>query len=148
LAGAKDLSYSLQQPDTSSLVIRQNNNYNKFFPSVAAFVHVYGRDYYSSVLSALTFGISTNPAGLEQTSFYAGGSLMFRNSMLKRIIISGGLAAVNVNYLKNTYQTDYTYTAKNFKNYTNLKALKEEDLVERKFRTGWFVSVSYNLSKK
>lgn len=68
--------------------------------------------------------------------------------MLKRIIISGGLAAANVNYLKNTYQTDYTYTAKNFKNYTNLKALKDEDLVERKFRTGWFVSVSYNLSKK
>ncbi len=148
LAGAKDRSYSLQQPDTSSLVIRQNNNYNKFFPSVAAFIHVYGRNYYRSVLPALTFGISTNPAGLEQTSFYAGGSLMFRNSMLKRIIISGGLAAANVNYLKNTYQTDYTYTAKNFKNYTNLKALKDEDLVERKFRTGWFVSVSYNLSKK
>jgi len=148
LAGAKDRSYSLQQPDTSSLVIRQNNNYNKFSPSVAAFVHVYDRDYYRSVLPALTFGISTNPAGLEQTSFYAGGSLMFRNSMLKRIIISGGLAAANVNYLKNTYQTDYTYTAKNFKNYTNLKALKDEDLVERKFRTGWFVSVSYNLSKK
>ncbi len=148
LAGAKDRSYSLQQPDTSALIIRQNNNYNKFFPSVAAFIHVYGRDYYRSVLPALTFGISTNPAGLEQTSFYAGGSLMFRNSMLKRIIISGGLAAANVNYLKNTYQTDYTYTAKNFKNYTNLKALKDEDLVERKFRTGWFVSVSYNLSKK
>jgi len=109
------------------LVIRQNNNYNKFFPSVAAFIHVYGRNYYRSVLPALTFGISTNPAGLEQTSFYAGGSLMFRNSMLKRIIISGGLAAAN---------------------YTNLKALKDEDLVERKFRTGWFVSVSYNLSKK
>jgi len=148
LAGAKDRSYSLQQPDASSLVIRQNSNYNQFFPSVAAFIHVYGRDYYHSVLPALSFGISTNPAGLEQTSFYSGGSLMFRNSMLKRIILSGGLAAANVNYLKNVYQTGYTYTAGNFKNYTNLQALKDEDLIERKFRLGWFVSVSYNLSSK
>ncbi len=148
LGGAKDHSYSLQRQDTSSLTIRKNPNYNKFFPSVAAFIHVYGRDYYRSLLPALTFGISTNPAGLEQTSFYAGGSLMFRNSMLKRIVLSGGLAAANVNYLKNTYQTDYTYTATNFKNYTNLKALKDEDLIERKFRLGWFVSVSYNLSSK
>lgn len=149
LAGAKDRSYSLQQPDASSLVIRQNSNYNQFFPSVAAFIHVYGRDYYrSSMLPALSFGISTNPAGLEQTSFYSGGSLMFRNSILKRILLSGGLAAANVNYLKNTYQTDYTYTTSNFKNYTNLQALKDEDLIERKFRLGWFVSVSYNLSSK
>lgn len=148
LGGAKDRSYSLQQPDTSSLIIHQNKNYNQFFPSVAAFIHIYGRDYYHSVLPALSFGISTNPAGLEQTSFYAGGSLMFRNSLLKRIILSSGLAAANVNYLKNTYQTDQTYTKSNFRNYTNLQALKDEDFVERKFRAGWFVSVSYNLSKK
>ena len=126
---------------TDTLQIREGQITNRFRPLVAAYGHAYFNvKWLNCFTPAITLGVSTNPSDLIDASFMAGLSLIFGQQ--NRFIATFGVAGSGVDYLKGKYSLNTNYAKSRFDN------IPEADLVEKTFRVGTFLGVSYNLSKK
>ncbi len=122
-----------------SFYIRKNDQRNQFLPAIAAFMHIY-RKCPCDPQFAYTFGLSTNPTDLSTTTFYTGGSLVLTSDRL--FILTAGVAGGLADRLVAKYTRDGLYS------YADHTGLQDKDLLEKRFRLGFFIGVSYNLSKK
>lgn len=138
--GLTDDDYSIARSNTDSefVIKKTTTGASLYIPSLATFVHFYQRTC-RSLQSAATMGLSVNPTDLESLKVMAGYSLIFGEK--RRGIFSIGAIAGAVNRLKTKYQTGAKLL------YTDYPGLQETDLVEKRFRLGVFVGLSYNLSK-
>ncbi|MEQ1798900.1 MAG: hypothetical protein ABL872_13185, partial [Lacibacter sp.] len=114
---------------------------NQYIPSLASFLHLYNRNRGKNNLqSSATFGLSVNPTSLESLRVMAGYSLIFGEE--KRGVISIGVIGGSVSKLNPHFDENKAYL------YSDYQGLQETDLINKKFKLGWFFGLSYNLSKK
>lgn len=137
--GLLNETYRIERLDTANFTIRRNDQRNLLSPSLAAFIHMY-RKVQCGLQLAYSFGVSTNPVNLESTTFYAGGSVM--HMAKDRVVATIGIAAGTATRLVSRYNENAAYT------YADHSGLQDSDLVEKKTRFGFFLAVSYNLTKR
>jgi len=131
-----------KNPGDTLFTVRRTNakNWNWVLPSVTAFIHSYFKKAGTRWQPAWTLGISTNPASIESTRFFAGASLIQGES--RRFIISGGITAGPVSVLKGRFKEDNAYK------YSDFSGIEDADLTEKRIRLNVFFGISYNLSNK
>lgn len=134
-------SYSLVRDADSKVTAissGRQNSIGNFSPIL--FVH-YLFKIKSSISPAISVGLNPDFSGLSNSRLLVGGSLSLSesNSLLKRILITGGLGMGFTDCIKPKYLgiTDYS----------TLNSLSDSDLTEKAFQFGGFFGVSFNLSK-
>jgi hypothetical protein len=136
---SRDIFYYKEKAAGDSFFIRKGTEMDAFIPSIAGYMHAYWRANHK-VTPTITIGLSTNPTNLETTRFFLGGSLIFGDN--RRFILSAGITGGNVNRLEKRFKEDMRYADADF------AGLEDEDFMEKKFKIGVFLGVSYNLSAK
>lgn len=134
-----DNTFYKEKINADTFKINRNNARNWVLPSVTAFIHSYHKSI-GKWQPSLTFGISTNPANIETTRFFAGGSLIQGKD--KRFVITMGVTAGPTDVLKGKFEEDKLYP------YADFSGLEDADLTEKKLRINVFFGLSYNLSSK
>jgi hypothetical protein len=131
--GLTNKSYSLNPVigDTTMVKISEDNNNNVFSPSLGALMHATRRG--SPV--AFTFGLGTNSTDLSKAEIFTGASIVFGKR--EKLILSGGIALSQVDYLKGKYELEKEYE----------KGSLNETITEKTWRVGTFISITYNLTK-
>ncbi len=132
-------SFRINRLDSANFDIRKNDQRSICSPSLSAFIHMY-KKVLSGIQMAYSFGISANPVNLESTTFYAGGSVM--HIARDRVVATVGIAAGSANRLVSKYNENTSYR------YADHGGLQDADLVEKKIRLGFFLAVTYNLTKQ
>ncbi len=134
-----DKSFFKEKINDDTFKISRNNSKNWVLPTVAVFLH----SYYKVIgkwQPAWTFGLSTNPANIESTRFFVGGSLIQGTD--KRLVITLGVSAGSSTVLVGKFEEKRRYK------YADYSGLEDADLTEKKLRINAFFGVSYNLSSK
>jgi hypothetical protein len=119
-----------------SVLIFENSSRQQWNPVIAAFLHA-GWDIGSAIKPAACIGLSINTATLDLTTVLVGGSLMLGRS--DRFVLSGGWAFKKVNVLSGKFEAGKAYPKTDVGSSVPL---------ENVFRSGGFVSLSYNLTNK
>ena len=122
--------------DTSFQISKSSKEFrNTFLPSIGLMMHIYERTY-KSFKPALSIGFSTTNA--TDVKYYFGGSGVFGKN--QRWVLSAGICGGEKEVLK-----------PNFGEGTEMivsKKYKESHLeieTSKKFKTGWFISFTFNL---
>lgn len=135
ILGLHDKKYRTEKISTDSSTIKEIGNTNMFNISVAALTHFSWRST-RLVKPSFSFGLGTQ-SDLSNTQYLLGLSLIVGKK--ERLIFSGGGAFSKINYLNKKYEID-----KALKN----DEIRIEDLLVPSNRSGWFVSLTYNLFGK
>lgn len=122
---------------TDSLRVQENPRNEKLKPIVCAFIHG-GFDIGKQWKPLITLGASLNTENFDISTIVLGMGAMLGRA--DRLIISGGLAFKKTSVIDPKYQVGKAYKKANFAN--------QEVPVLDQFKTGWFFSVSYNLTQK
>jgi hypothetical protein len=118
-----------------SIRISANQKTNKYLPTIAAMLHASIRSW-RQLSVGFTLGASISTSELDIESLFPGISLMLGKS--EKIIFTVGPALKKIDYLDSRYLLNSNYAKTGFPADVPVKAT---------FRVGWFVGVSYNLTK-
>jgi hypothetical protein len=127
------------QVSTDSFSIKENTRNEKVIPTICAFVHA-GFDIGGQWKPVFTFGASLNTTDFDISTIVLGAGLMIGRS--ERFIISGGWAFKKIEVLDPKFVADVNTPYK--KSFFANEAVP----IVKEFRSGWFLSVSYNLTNK
>lgn len=130
-----DQSYSLDSSSTDAThaKIVQNKSKNTVSPAVGALMHIYkrnGKDFHTS----FCFGLSTKE--LSRINYHFGGSLIMGTS--QRFIVNGGVTVSKATLISDSYQVGQIIARKGAPS-----TIPTSDFT----RVGFFVALTYNLSK-
>lgn len=115
-------------------ILTRNSN-NQYQPTLAGFFHASFRS--NSLASVgMTLGASLNITEFDINSLFVGPSLLLGKK--EKFILTSGLSLRKTKQLKNGYAEGQTIVAQ-----SNI-----DDYLTSNFRLGFFVGVSYNLTKK
>ncbi len=126
--------YPSTQKDTS--IIKKDKNHNLFQPTIGALMHILFRTNHS-VTGGFTWGIGANVSAISNLTIFVGLSMVLGRE--ERFILSGGLAAAPVDYLKGKYSLDTPVKTSD---------IDQTSIVEKAFRPGIFVGFTYNLTSQ
>ncbi|WP_442587697.1 hypothetical protein ACSBL2_16765 [Pedobacter sp. AW31-3R] len=135
--GVGDRSYSKSAVSDSTFKIIRNQRRNVYLPSIAGMFHASLRTWRTTTIG-FTLGASINTNELSLNSLFPGLSLMVGKS--EKWILTLGPALQSVDYLSSPYSEG--------QNYPNSTFSSDVVPVEKTFRVGGFIGISYNLTKK
>jgi hypothetical protein len=136
--GMHDRKYSIIPSDTteSFSMIKEDENNDVLLPNISVLMHVLYRAR-GTVTAGLSWGLGANVSSIATMNFYLGPSIVIGRD--ERFIVSGGITAAPVDYLNGKYETDVLIKTED---------IDAQNLVQKTFRTGWFIGLSYNLSRQ
>lgn len=138
---AKDEKYFLEESTTTigNSILRQRDNNNSGTPGLAAMMHFYDRVANETAIGGL-FGVGAGFQTIDDVdlSFYIGGSVILGKK--QKIMLNAGLSFLRVDRLKDKeYVVGNEYTTLNF---------DVNNVVEKVFKSSFFLSLSYNITKR
>lgn len=122
-------------PGSTQTTIRQGKNNSSVQPSLGALMHVSHRTT-NPIKPGLSFGLGLTSTDIASATLFIGGGLILGNK--ERFIISSGLAAGKVDYLKSKYDLSTTYETADL----------DDELTVKVTKLSWFLSFTYNLTNK
>ena len=134
--GLHHRAYSTNQSPQNNFnsIISENKNNSVAQLSIGALMHISPRST-NNIKPGFTFGLGLITSEISNTNVFIGASAMIGSK--EKVIISAGLALANVDYLNGKYNLNTEYET----------ASLDTNLTEKVLRAGWFVSLTYNLSK-
>lgn len=123
--------------DTINVVIKRNRRTNSFKPALGAMMHISPR-FARSFTPAISLGLGLNSTNISDAVYCLGASLIAGKD--ERLILSFGAMGARVDVLKGNYVSGQQIKKSAIDS--------DSDLVEKGFRVGYFVGITYNLTNK
>lgn len=136
---AKGTTYRLEPIPNDPLnvkIARNNPRASAVLPSIGAAMHGSWRCTQALALGG-TLGLGLNGESIINPNFYLGASGIF--GWRERIVFTAGCALTYVDYISTSYSPDQIVA---------INSVKQEDLTEKTYRAGLFLSLTYNLTNK
>jgi|GEM_PF-2992824 len=125
--------YDTIQGKTDTVQIKRIADKNSFIPYVGTQLNIYCNKPFRAPFSpGVSIGVSTN---LSDIRYYLGPCMVFGNQ--DRVVVSGGAVCGKVDMLAGKYNTS---------DYYNVHSLPQDPTVEKVFRVGWYLSLTYNFT--
>jgi hypothetical protein len=132
-----DNNFYYEDAGENRSILRKEKNNDDISPTLAVLTHFYWvQPGYFHVGGVAGLGIADN----GKTGWYLGGGVLIGDR--QRLAISGGLAWRTVQNIKGQYESLYT----NKTAVDNDVRVDTSDLVEDRYKQGWFLAFTYNLS--
>jgi|GEM_PF-4391746 len=136
-------NYSLSKVNDSTTYLITDKENRTVVPSPVVMMHWYATSCRHASLM-LSLGVSPDIATLSDTRFFLGASLatFSSNNVMRRFIFSAGIACGAADVLKAKYRNKDREPDNNFHSFGNVS---DNDLTEKSYRVGGFVSFTWNL---
>ncbi len=144
--GINGTDYSLRKnphdstigPDTALVILHKSQSNRELMFSPVAMIHYY-RNSTRNINPMLSFGVAPDFSTLANSKLFLGLSLGLQtsNNLLKRMVLSGGVAAGYADALKEKY--------KDWNNYSRFGDIGQDELTEKVLKGGFFLALSCNL---
>ena len=127
---------------TDTFSISRNSQRSRVVPHVGFMAHFYWQQHWRAT-PGVCIGISTSPTQFSDLRAYLGASGIIGGPVKGKLILSAGLAGAAVERLKPNLLEGHNAKNRILFNGNNLPSA--EQLVDKVFRIGFFVGMTYNL---